>query len=201
MGKPTATRMTKKPQQSTPVRRQRLNYEKLFAEADAELEAMFGDGALKRWRAEADAQFERIRKARETREADKRERLSQHNRSRHPNRGKTSAPQRGRWVWSEEVPISPEESLPPAYPCLMCAARGVRAKRLHRLRVLGFEQSAAEKLAALDGHPPESRFLFKWDIREDRENEADVKRRWTNAQQRIRRGEKRRAAHKAVTTG
>jgi hypothetical protein len=132
----------------------------------------------------------------------KRKRLNYRRGRGHPNWGKTRALVKGRWRWDEEAPVSPEEAQLPDFPALAHNSPSVTAKRRHRLRVWGFEKSTADSEDTPSGGcSPESRLLIKWDIREDRENEADVKRRWTNAQQRIRRREKRRAAREAATTG
>ena len=195
--------------QATPKRRVRIDYDKLMAEVDAELDAMFGAEERQRWREDSAVDAATCRKEREEKAQTKRDRLSHRILSQHPNRGKTSGArgdtpsgiQGGRWMWSEEVPVSPAEVRLPPYPNLLCRASGVRAKREHRLRVHTFEHAAASELATLNGHPTPDPTVSRWDHRERQEIEADVNRRWTNAQQRIRRRGKRKRPQSCQTRG
>jgi len=112
----------------------------------------------------------------------------------HPNFGKTSPHRIGQWLWEEEVGVSPEERDLPKYPARKHSSARITGKRSWRWVVFESEKSRAYDAAKLCGYDIDSGYSIIWDERDWLEIEEEVNRRWINAQQRIRRREKRRAA-------
>ena len=181
--------------QPAPKKRNRLSPD---VRAEIEAMAVFTPEELEQMKArsaEILRPYDRKAKAVEQRN---RKRLSSRRSREHPNRGKTRVLAKGFWGWDEETPISSEEAQLPDYPALVHRSPTVTAKRQHRLRVWRFETSISAEMDLLDRQPPENHLFLRRDIGEERKIEADVSRRWTNAQRRIRKREKRRAAKVAA---